>query len=90
MRAMSIGEPIRILKTSAASYPVEFAWRGRRYYVRTIEGYRSEVERRGTKVRERKRYQLVTADGLRCSVSFDLKRRIWRMESLTGRKGRRA
>ena len=90
MRAMSIGEPIRILKTSGELHPVEFAWRGRRHYVRTIEGYRSDVERRGSKVRERKRYQLITADGLHCSVSFDLDRRIWRMESLTGRKGRRA
>jgi len=90
MRVMSIGEPIRILKTSGELHPVEFAWRGRRHYVRTIAGYRSDVERRGSKVRERKRYKLITADGLRCSVSFDLDRRIWRMESLTGRKGRRA
>lgn len=61
---MGIGEPIRILKTSGESHPLEFAWRGRRHYVRTIEGYRSDVEQRGSKVRERKRYQLITADGL--------------------------
>lgn len=64
MRAMGIGEPIRILKPSGESHPLEFAWRGRRHYVRTIEGYRSDVERRGSKVQERKRYQLITADGL--------------------------
>ncbi len=64
MRAMGIGEPIRILKTSGESHPLEFAWRGRRHYVRIIEGYRSDVERRGSKVRERKQYQLITADGL--------------------------
>ncbi len=64
MRAMGIGEPIRILKASGESHPLEFAWRGRRHYVRTIERYRSDVERRGSKVQQRKRYQLITADGL--------------------------
>jgi len=64
MKAMGIGEPIRILKTSGGTHPLEFAWRGRRHYVRTIEGYRSDVEQRDGKVRERKRYQLITADGL--------------------------
>ena len=90
MRALGIGELIRILKTSGKSHPLEFAWRGRRHQVRTIEGYQSEVERRGGKVQEMKRYQLITEGGLNCCISFDLNRRIWRMESITRKKGGRA
>jgi hypothetical protein len=90
MRAMGIGEHIRVLKTARGSRPAAFAWRGRRHYVRTIEGYQSEVERRGRTVHERREYRLITTDGLHCSISYDLHRRIWRMESLNGRKDRRA
>lgn len=73
MTPLGAGEIVWMGRLGRSGAPADFTWRGRRHTVRTVEGWR---EANG----ERSLYRIRTSGGMRCLISLDSGREIWRME----------
>ena len=63
------------LRQGDRAMPTEFFWRGERHVVRSWEARRQGPGGAGRRV-----YRVRTATGLRCEISEDAGRGLWRME----------
>jgi hypothetical protein len=73
------------LKRLEGTAPAEFFWRGERHVVRSWEARRQRPSGRAT----RALYRVRTASGLRCEISEDAGRGLWRMERVLRSRGGR-
>jgi hypothetical protein len=80
-------ERISIRYTLMGALPQEFTWRGRRYSVQRIERTSPPAHERRRPEPSVEFYVLQTWQGLRCRVSHDPGRDIWRLEHLLGTGG---
>ncbi len=84
MTPIHFGELVHIARWSKAAYPAEFTWRGRRHVVRAVEDYRVQSNGGGSPGASRRLFQLRTASGMRCLLSEDEHRGLWRLEGILG------
>ncbi len=73
MTPLGSGEPVWVEKLAGGGAPAGFTWRGRRHAVRQVEGWRQASG-------SRRIFRIRTAEGMRCSISLDSERGLWRME----------
>ena len=77
------GEIIQLRRDDEAAPPSEFFWRGQRHVVRAWEVRRQRPPGHAG----RRLYRIHTATGLRCEVSEDAGRGLWRMERVLRSRG---
>jgi hypothetical protein len=73
MTPLGSGEMVWVEGLGLSGAPAGFTWRGRRHSVRQVESWRQA----GSSLRL---YRVRTAGGMRCLISLDSRREIWRME----------
>lgn len=73
MTPLGAGEMVWVEGLGRGGAPAGFTWRGRRHSVRQVEGWR---EADGSL----RVYRIRTAGGMRCLISLDPGRSVWRME----------
>jgi hypothetical protein len=73
MTPIGAGEIVWVERQGGSGAPTDFTWRGRRHVVRAVEGWRATGGARSL-------YRIRTSGGMRCLISLDSGRRIWRME----------
>lgn len=87
MRWLKVQEPIYVSPAQHSLVPKVFTWRAKQHRVRVIEQFQDEwIEQAQGPVNHRT-YRLRTHTGLRCSISYDGRRQLWRMESIHRAKG---
>jgi hypothetical protein len=79
---IGFGESVAVSSLAQRDIPLAFTWRGRRYYIRSIEAYRKETCRRWNGVETRRFFQLRTVGGMRCLLTQDVARDTWRLEQV--------
>jgi hypothetical protein len=82
MRMLAVHEPISVKRSQHSHAPMAFTWRTRQHRVRVIEGFNDEIIELAQGMVNRRTYRLRTHTGLRCSISYDEHRELWRMESV--------
>ena len=82
MRLLHVHEPIRVSQSPQTLVPKAFTWRARQHRVRVIESFQDERIELMHGMVNRRTYKLRTHTGLRCSISYDERRQLWRMESV--------
>ena len=87
MKPIRTEERISIPSAMVVSLPREFIWRGRRYSVQRIERAKPMVSERRAPGSSKEFYLLQTRQGLRCRISHDPGRDVWRLEHLLGAGG---
>ena len=70
-RAVKLHERVQVHVEGSGGLPLEFSWRGRRHRVRAV------LEGPG---RERSRFIVRTASGMRCTLAHEPDPRAWRIE----------
>jgi hypothetical protein len=78
MNGLVMGEPVGVIRGGGGVWPSEFTWRGQRHRIRRVEAFRW-VEANGGDARGA-RIRLRTSSGLRCWLSQEPGRDIWRIE----------
>lgn len=87
MNGLAMGEPVSVVCGAGATWPSEFIWRGRRHHIRRVESFRW-VEAKAVEGTARgMRIRLRTAGGLRCWLSRDPGRDLWRIERVLDGSG---
>ncbi|NIS82407.1 MAG: hypothetical protein GTO14_19865 [Anaerolineales bacterium] len=81
------GELVVVCSTSKDVMPSEFTWRGQRHRVRSIDRYQTNTYRQRNGVEQLRLFRLRTTRGMRCLLSQDVSRGIWRMERILDGKG---
>jgi hypothetical protein len=87
MKSIRAEERIRIHGKLLEAIPQEFTWRGRRYSVQRIERMTPMANERTAPGSRKEFFVLQTKQGLRCRISHDRGRDIWRLEQLLGAGG---
>lgn len=87
MGSVQAEERIRVHRTVMDAIPQEFTWRGRRYSVQRIEQASPRAHERGMPGLRKEFYVLQTKQGLRCRISHEPGRGIWRLEQMLGAGG---
>lgn len=82
MRLLQVHEPIRVSQTQNSLVPKAFTWRAQQHRVRVIEGFQDERIELVEGMVNRRTYRLRTHTGLRCSISYDERRQLWRIDSI--------
>ena len=75
---IGIGEFIHVRRDEPRQAPREFFWRGSRHEVRSWEGRPPAAGRRDGQ----RLYRVRTSTGLRCMLSEDVGRGLWRLERI--------
>lgn len=75
---IGIGELIHVPRQDTRHPPLEFFWRGNRHQVRSWDSPGEAHGRRDN----RRLYRIRTATGLRCMLSEDVGRGLWRLERI--------
>jgi len=82
MISLICNEEIRMRRLGPGRAPGEFYWRGRSHRVSATEEGRSVVRRQWGSLLRTQLYRVRTTTGMRCWLSFDEIRRLWRLERL--------
>lgn len=82
MRLLQVHEPIRVSQSEKALVPKAFTWRAKQHRVRVIESFQDERIELVQGMVIRRTYKLRTHTGMHCSISYDERRQLWRMESV--------
>jgi hypothetical protein len=88
MRMIHVHEPIKVRQSNHSSAPLAFTWRRQQHKVRSIEGFTDEAIQQPRGAIIRRIYRVRTHTGMRCSVSYDEGRQIWRLDSVRTQGGR--
>lgn len=86
MSGLGIDEAV-LVKSGGGGLPTAFMWRGRRHVVRLVEACRPAPRRGGETAAVRHLYTVRTVEGMRCRLSHDAGRSVWRLESLLAGSG---
>jgi hypothetical protein len=87
MNGLLMGEPVHVTRGPGGSWPSEFTWRGRRHRVRRVESFHW-VEAKAVEGKTRvMRIRLRTTGGMRCWLSQDPGRDLWRIERVLDGSG---
>jgi hypothetical protein len=87
MGSVRAEERIRVHRTVMGAIPQEFTWRGRRYSVQHIEHTSPRAHERSMPGLRKEFYVLQTKQGLKCRISHELERGVWRLEQMLGAGG---
>jgi hypothetical protein len=82
MVSLVCNEDVRMRRLGPGQGPGEFYWRGRSYRVSVTEEGRSVIRRRSGALLRTQLYRVRTTTGMRCWLSYDEIRRLWRLERL--------
>ncbi len=87
MSSLGFGELVHIARLSYGEIPAEFTWRGRRHVVRVVEDLRLERSDAHRSRSPRRLLRLRTSSGMRCLLSEDRNRGVWKLERVLGGQG---
>jgi len=80
LSGLGFGELVNVGMQGSAGFPTEFTWRRRRYAVRSVRSFWPRSGGRRPSPAARSLYEVLTESGMRCVLSRELARDLWRLE----------